>query len=238
MAKRSSKKRVRAAAVKAANKAIQNKKNAHGQHSRDKDLVKAYRTGPAAFSTAHRLRKQTGKPMKEIEKFLERTNAYTKYRGVQRSFKRLKVIAYRINEIWSADLAFVDKLANYNDGIKYLLVAVDVLSRYVRVQPMKTKTAPATVEAFKKMLKSGKQPEKLWTDKGTEFRGEFAKFCEKRKIHSYSTNSETKSAFAERNIRSLKNKTCTHEGYQGPRTLSSFSGLYKQINQAPKIQGW
>ncbi len=102
-------------------------------------------------------------------------------------------------------MAFVDKLANYNDGIKYLLVAVDVLSRYVRVQPMKTKTAPATVEAFKKMLKSGKQPEKLWTDKGTEFRGEFAKFCEKRKIHSYSTNSETKSAFAERNIRSLKN---------------------------------
>ena len=50
-----------------------------------------------------------------------------------------------------------------------------------------------------------KQPEKLWTDKGTEFKGNFEKFCEKKGIHLYTTESETKSAFAERNIRPLKN---------------------------------
>ena len=50
-----------------------------------------------------------------------------------------------------------------------------------------------------------KQPEKVWTDKGSEFKGEFKKFCEKKGIHLYSTENETKSAFAERNIRSLKN---------------------------------
>ena len=50
-----------------------------------------------------------------------------------------------------------------------------------------------------------KQPEKVWTDKRSDFKGDFKTFCEKKGIHLYTTESETKSAFAERNIRSLKN---------------------------------
>ena len=50
-----------------------------------------------------------------------------------------------------------------------------------------------------------KQPERDWTDKGSEFEGEFEKFCEKKEIHLYTTENKTKSAFAETNIRSLKN---------------------------------
>ena len=50
-----------------------------------------------------------------------------------------------------------------------------------------------------------KKPERVWTDKGSEFKGEFKKFCEKKEINLYTTENETKSAFAERNIRSLKN---------------------------------
>ena len=54
------------------------------------------------------------------------------------------------------------------------------------------------------MIKT-KQPEKVWRDKGTESKGEFKTFCENKKIHLYTTENETKSAFAERNIPSLKN---------------------------------
>ena len=104
----------------------------------------------------------------------------------------------------SVDLEFVDKLANYNRGVKYLLVAVDCLSRYLRVESLKTKYATETAEAFKKMIKH-KQPKKVWVDDGTEFLGAFKDLCNKRGIHLYSTFSEKKSAFAERNIRSLKN---------------------------------
>ena len=45
------------------------------------------------------------------------------------------------------NLAFVDKLANQNNKVKYLLVAVDVFSRFVRVQTMKTKYAKDTLQA-------------------------------------------------------------------------------------------
>ena len=141
---------------------------------------------------------------KKIEKFLQSKNSYTKYRQFRKNFPRLKVVAHRINEIWSIGVAYMDKIAKHNNGVKYLLVAVDVLSRYLRVQPLKTMYAKDCVEAFKKMIKT-KQPEKVWTDNGTEFKGEFKTFCENKKIHLYTTENETKSAFAERNIRSLKN---------------------------------
>ena len=44
----------------------------------------------------------------------------------------------------------MDKVAQHNNVVKYLLMAVDVLSRYLRVQPMKVLYAKDAVEAFKK----------------------------------------------------------------------------------------
>ena len=98
----------------------------------------------------------------------------------------------------------------------YLFVAVDVLSRYIWVEPLKVKTSQACKEALKKIIvKNGKpplpkicsathQPEKIWVDKGREFAGDFATFCLSKGFDIYSTKSETKSALAERNTRSLK----------------------------------
>ena len=142
--------------------------------------------------------------MKKVKMYLETKPSFTKYRSRRLRFPKLKVIVNNLNEIWSVDLAFVDKLAKYNSGLKYLLVAVDCLSRYLRVEPLKTKYATETAEAFKKTIKL-KQPKKVWVDDGTEFLGAFKALCNKRGIHLYSTFSEKKSAFAERNIRFLKN---------------------------------
>ena len=167
-------------------------------------MKKLYTSGPAAFGSKYNLVKASGLPLRAVEQFLQTQNAYTKYRSYRRNFPRLKVIVNDLNEIWSLDLAYVDKLAKYNNNVKYLLVAVDCLSRYVRVQPLKTKFSKEVTEAFRKMIKF-KTPKKVWVDKGTEFKGEFKNLCDKRGIHLYSTHSEKKSAFAERNIRSLKN---------------------------------
>ena len=63
-------------------------------------------------------------------------------------FHEFSCVSKYINEIWCLDLAFVDKLASQNNGIKYLLVAVDIFSRFVRVQTMKTKYAKDTFASF------------------------------------------------------------------------------------------
>ena len=49
------------------------------------------------------------------------------------------------------------------------------------------------------------RPKKIWVDKWTEFAGAFKTFCAAEGIQVYSTMTETKAAFAERTIRSLKN---------------------------------
>ena len=53
------------------------------------------------------------------------------------------------------------------------------MSRYLRVQPLKSKYATSTAEAFKQMIKI-KEPQKDWVDKGTEFKGSFKSLCEKK----------------------------------------------------------
>ena len=55
------------------------------------------------------------------------------------------------------------------------------------------------------MFTKRNRPKKIWVDNGTEFAGAFKKFCAAEGIQVYSTTSETKAAFAERTIRSLKN---------------------------------
>ena len=80
------------------------------------------------------------------------------------------------------DLAFVDKLASQNNGVKYLLVAVDIFSRFVRVQTMKTKYAKDTLQAIRKMISRKNTPEKLWVDKGTEYGGTFKSFARRKTL--------------------------------------------------------
>ena len=168
-----------------------------------KVLEKLYTQGAAAYGSVQNLTKASKLSKSKVENFSADTDTHTKYRTPRKKFPRLKVQAYRINEFWSIDVPNMDKIAKFNNGVKYLLVAVDVLSRFSRVGPIKSKTAADTTRASKRMTKTF--PEKVWPDKGTEFKGEFKQFCNSKNVELYNTHSETKSAFAERSIRSLKN---------------------------------
>ena len=202
-------------------------------------LEQFYTKGAAAYGSVDNLQKATNLSRKKVENFLQTKNAHTKYRQVRRYFPRLKVIAFDINEIWSIDLAYVDKLAKYNNGVKYLLVAVDVLSRYLRVLPMRSKSAKETARTFKRMIQKQK-PQKVWSDKGTEFKGAFKRLCDQEGIETYTTQSETKSAFAERNIRSRKNiiyKHLEHKWtYHYINKLSQFvDTMNSRVNRMTKL---
>ena len=91
-----------------------------GKHSTTEQakLEKMYTSGPAAYGSARNLQATSKMPKAKIDTFLQQKDAHTKYRQIQRKFPRLKVIAYEINEIWSIDVAYVDKLAKYNNGVK------------------------------------------------------------------------------------------------------------------------
>ena len=74
-----------------------------------------------------------------------------------------------IDEQRQMDLADMQSMQKFNDGYRYLLVCIDVFSKYAWVVPLKNKTGLSLVEGFKTILASGRKPEKMITDQGTEF---------------------------------------------------------------------
>ena len=87
-----------------------------------------------------------------------------------RSFKKRTVYSGFKGNIWSVDLADMQSLSKYNKGIKYLLCAIDLFSKYAWVISKKDKKGVSIVDAFQKRLKeSNRKSSKIWVDKGSEF---------------------------------------------------------------------
>ena len=95
---------------------------------------------------------------KQILEWLMVQDAFTLHKPVRRNFKRNCVLVSGIDEQWQLDLADMQSLKEYNDGYRYLLVCIDVFSKYAWVLPLKTKTGLVLVEAFKMILSSGREP--------------------------------------------------------------------------------
>ena len=56
------------------------------------------------------------------------------------------------DNIWGVDLADMQSLSKYNKGIKYLLCAIDLFSKYAWAIPIKDKKGTSIVNAFKNII--------------------------------------------------------------------------------------
>ena len=167
-------------------------------------LQRLYTQGTAAYGSVHNLAKASRLPVSKVRQFLHSEVSQTKFTLATRKFKRMRAFARFKNEVWCMDLAYVDRLAKEKNGVKYLLVLQDLFDRIVNAKGMRIKASQETVKGFSSMISKEIQPKKIWVEKGTEFAGVFKKFCAAEGIQVYSTMSETKTAFAERTIRSFK----------------------------------
>ena len=113
---------------------------------------------------------------------------------------------------WSVDLADIQLIRKYNKGIRYLLCAIDLFSKYAFVVPLKDKKGITIANAFQRILDSSKRkPNKIWADHDREFYNTyFKKRLKDNDIKMYSTHNEGKYVVAEKIIRTLRNKTYKH----------------------------
>ena len=134
------------------------------------------------------------------------------HKPVIKKFEKRKVYSQFKDNIWGRDLADMQSLSKKNKGIKYLLCAVDLFSKYAFVVPLKDKKEISIVNAFNKIIKqSNRKPNKIWVDQGSEFYNRvFKKWLSDNDIVMYLTYNEGKSVVAERFIRTLKNKLYKH----------------------------
>ena len=81
-------------------------------------LQKLYTQGPAAHGSVRNLAKASRLPVSKVSQFLHSKDSFTKFTLALRKFKRMRAFARFRNEIWCMDLAYVDKLAKENNGVK------------------------------------------------------------------------------------------------------------------------
>ena len=105
----------------------------------------------------------------------------------------------------------MQSLSRYNKGIRYLLCAIDLFSKYAWVIPIKDKKGTIIVNAFKKIISWQRKTNKIWVDQGSEFYNKsFKEFLKINNIEMYSAYNEGKSVVPERFIRTVKNKIFKH----------------------------
>ena len=121
------------------------------------------------------------------------------HKPVVKKFNKRKVYSQFKDNIWGEDLADMQSLSRKNKGIKYLLCAIDLYSKYAFVIPLKDKKGISIVNGFNKIIKqSERKPNKIWVDQGGEFYNNvFKKWLSDNDIIMYSTYNEGKPVVAE-----------------------------------------
>ncbi|KAL3075559.1 hypothetical protein niasHT_036579 [Heterodera trifolii] len=171
-------------------------------------------SSPAAFAGVTALWKEARKKLKHLRKkdvqhYLEGHRTYTLMRPRRVRFPRAKTVASGFMTDVQVDLADFQALSRHNRGHRYLLVAVDVLSKRLFVVPLKNKRAEEMLEAFKELVEQMPMvPHRIFSDKGTEFKNKLLKeFFEEQEIEKHEpVHSSVKASVAERAIRNVKQR--------------------------------
>ena len=166
--------------------------------------------------------KKEGITLGDVKEYLSQKRSYTLHKVALKRFDRRRVLAAGPRIILGCDLADVSHLARENENTRYLLVCIDVYSRYLHVTPLKDKRGDTCAKALNHILSKpeSKGYRRLWTDCGKEFLNRHvARVLEERNIVLYHTVShEIKVAHAERVIRTLKGRIYRYLTEHGTET--------------------
>ena len=176
--------------------------------TREKLLEKLYYDvrHPAGYSNATVLKRHTNIDLKSINEWLEAQRPYTLHRKVKKHFQKNRIYVTGIDSQWEVDLADLPAIMDQNDGYRFLFCAIDVLSKYAWVIPLKRKNDEALLEGFKRLFKStDRRPKFVRADKGGEFVNKLVNdFLTDKGIRFFTSNNVNKSAIVERFQRTLK----------------------------------
>lgn len=169
-----------------------------------------------------------------IKTWLNNQDAYALQRQVRRKYKTPKVQVSGLNNQADIDLMSVENISKQNDGVKYLLIVIDVFSRFLLVRPLLNKKAQTVLNAIKDVL-SVHRFEKIRTDFGTEFVNRNLKnYLKSENIYFFPTEGIHKANFAERVIRTLRLlifRLIQHQ--RSYKYIDHLQDLVKNYNSSP-----
>lgn len=191
---------------------------------------------PAGFASVkalHHVVKKDSPDTKrrDVTNFLQTSDVYTRHRQQRTKFDRRFYMVGRPGMILGLDTAHMTNLSKHNDGVNYLMFAIDLFSRFLIVAPMPSLKSRDSVDAFHIVMDTSIYPyPKLFTDEGVEFTNKHVLTeYKKNGVKIYHTrNRDIKCAVAERVIRTIKNKIYKYLTYAN--TLKYIDVLDKIVD--------
>ena len=164
---------------------------------------------PASFSSPYNLyqyAKHMGYSKKQVNNWLQQQDVYTLHKQVKHKIPRPRVIVSAKDQEWDGDTVNMEAYRSKNKGYAYILILIDIFTRFAWTVPLKTLTGKEMVHAMKEVFTSYK-PEKLRTDSGSEFKNKYVKvYLTQIGIKHFTTTNVVKANFAKRLIKTLKSK--------------------------------
>jgi len=139
---------------------------------KEKKIIESYLTPghPTAFSGINNVATFHKISTKKARALLDTLDTYQTHREYHKPQNYNPYYIRNRRSLTQADLIDVRCWKRSNKGISYLLLIIDVFSRFIWLYPLKDKTGLTVAEKMKEWLKEcGTPPKKLQTDGGLEF---------------------------------------------------------------------
>lgn len=131
------------------------------------------------------------------------------HHNARKNFNRRHFEMRGIDDTFQIDLVEMIPHAKENKGFKYVLMVIDVFSKYAWIKKLKSKTGEEVTKAMASIFKENPNriPKNIQSDMGKEFyNSHFQKLMRHHGINHYSTYSKLKASIVERFNRTILNK--------------------------------
>ena len=144
--------------------------------------------------------------LREVQEWLSKQLSYSLHKPIARKFTTRPVVVYSRDELWQMDLVDLSNISKWNKGYKFILVVIDVFSKFAWLIPLKSKEASNVKEGLVSLFSATKRrPAMIQTDKGKEFLNTLIlSLLKEERIKLYYTFSERKASVVERLNRTMK----------------------------------
>lgn len=178
------------------------------------DIIYKNIDSPGAFAGVDKLYKYVKEinpyvTKSRVKDYLSNQDSYTLHRILKNKFERRGYLVAEPGHTIGVDTAYMRDLSQFNNGVNYLLIFIDIFSRYLTVYTLKTLKSDDVCQAMKKFFSNSiYNYKKLFSDMGGELTSKKVKIIYTQyKVEQYHTQSrEIKCSICERVIRTIKEK--------------------------------
>ena len=207
---------------------------------------------PASYSGPAKLWKyiksRSDKPaelnFKKLQKWINSQLTHNIHKQPVYRFPREHIISPYPDYQWESDLIDVNSLKKYNSNFSYIILFIDIFSRYAWGTALKKKTGEEVKQAIASVFASGRSCSVLRTDLGKEYcNSTVQQFLKKHNVTHILAYSEHKACFSERLNRTIQQKLYKylyeHQTYRYVDVLDDViqsynSTVHSSIGMAPK----